>query len=918
MATPSPTPPAPPASAWGPWRWSRFAAFAAAYVALGELGDWLTTQQNDFSTFWPASGLFVAALLLSDLRDWKWLALIGAAADVAVSAHVGRAPLMAAVNAAGDVAEAVAGALLVRRFVAARPTAGTVREVLGLLVLAAGVAAAVSATPGAAMIWAKYRDRPYWAAWLDWSIGDALGVLVVAPLLLSWTGPQPSPPRFTRRRWVEAAALLAALAAGTWLVLGAEGRVTLERQYLLLPCLLWAALRFGVRGASASAGVLAGGSAWAAAKGYIQPFAVMPALQGLPVQAFLAVTIGTVLLLAAALAERERAEAALAESEGQFALFLHHSPALVFVRDAAGRAVALSRHFEKVAGRPVRELLGRSSAAFLPPDEAERIRLEDEEVLEGGRPREFTTKLAGRTFFTVKFPIPRDGKRALLGGISLDLTDLRRAEHALLLAQFALDHASDGVLFLDPSGRVTYANESARRLLGRPMREVLAQPIWELDGTFDAAGWPARWAEIGARGSLVRESTLPGLAGPRVQVEVSLSRLTYDGQAYCLYAARDISDRRRAEEALRMASLGTLSAGIAHEINNPLTYVSGNLSFAADALSRRAGDPELEEALVAIQEASEGARRVGRIVRDLKTVSRSERRNRVPVDLHAEIQAALAFAQHEIRHRARLVTRLEPVPRVEAAEGQLGQVFLNLLVNAAHAIPDGQAQSHEIGVATFTGADGGAVVEITDSGSGISAAVRPRIFEPFFTTKPVGGGTGLGLAICHGIVGGLGGTIEVESEEGKGSLFRVRLPAAPDPSRAAEAGPAATAPTPRGRILVVDDEALVGRSVRRILGGEHDVDCLTDPRKALARIEAGERFDVVFCDLMMPEMSGMEFHERVARLAPDVARRVVVITGGAFTDGAREFLARTSLPSLEKPLDPAALRDLVRARVAGG
>jgi CheY-like chemotaxis protein len=214
-------------------------------------------------------------------------------------------------------------------------------------------------------------------------------------------------------------------------------------------------------------------------------------------------------------------------------------------------------------------------------------------------------------------------------------------------------------------------------------------------------------------------------------------------------------------------------------------------------------------------------------------------------------------------------------------------------------------------VATRTAPDGWAVVEVTDTGSGIAPEARARIFEPFFTTKPLGQGTGLGLSVCHGIVSGLGGRIEVESEPGRGSTFRVLLPPA-----AAGAAPPAAPPRPRpdgarARLLVVDDEQLIGSTIRRLLSA-HEVVALTDPREALARLTDGEHFDLVLCDLMMPQLSGMELYDAVAAARPEVARRMVFMTGGAFTERARQFLERTGHPQLAKPFAPQDLRDQVR------
>jgi CheY-like chemotaxis protein len=212
-------------------------------------------------------------------------------------------------------------------------------------------------------------------------------------------------------------------------------------------------------------------------------------------------------------------------------------------------------------------------------------------------------------------------------------------------------------------------------------------------------------------------------------------------------------------------------------------------------------------------------------------------------------------------------------------------------------------------------------VEVRDNGVGIPPQVRGRIFEPFFTTKPVGIGTGLGLTICHGIVTSLGGTLSFESEVGKGSTFRVELPAAVRTMGAnaiahvSADSPAPSKPAARGRILVVDDEPIVCFSLERLLSTEGEVVALTSASQALALIRAGERFDVILCDLMMPEMDAPVLFEEVRRVAPAQAERMVFVTGGAFTVRAREFLESVPNPRLSKPFDVEALVELVRSRV---
>ena len=385
----------------------------------------------------------------------------------------------------------------------------------------------------------------------------------------------------------------------------------------------------------------------------------------------------------------------------------------------------------------------------------------------------------------------------------------------------------------------------------------------------------------------------------------------------------DISDQKLAQEQLmltdRLASVGMLAAGVAHEINNPLSFMMAALDFLDEQRSAGAATGVVAEAEAAraLAEAREGAHRVRQVVRDLRALSGTREERRARVELQPIVESAVRMAASELQPRARLEREYRDAPAVVGDEARLGQVVLNLLVNAAHAIPEGRASENEIRVVIGTDASGRALLEVRDTGAGISPELAGRIFDPFFTTKPRGVGTGLGLAISRTIVVGMGGEITVEPGRGAGTVMRVVLPAAQpggvdDPP---VVGAAAARATRRGRILVVDDEPAIGLAVRRLLAAEHDVELRTRAEDALDAISRGERFDAILCDLMMPGMKGWELHAALERLAPDQARRMIVLTGGDSTGGAREFIERVPLPRIEKPFDAAILRERVGALV---
>jgi CheY-like chemotaxis protein len=366
----------------------------------------------------------------------------------------------------------------------------------------------------------------------------------------------------------------------------------------------------------------------------------------------------------------------------------------------------------------------------------------------------------------------------------------------------------------------------------------------------------------------------------------------------------------------RMASVGTLAAGVAHEINNPLAAVIANLDMAEQDLvalgTRTSLPPDLIEE---IRDARMSADRVREIVRDLKVFSRAQEDRHGAVDVEKVLDSTLRMAHNEIRHRARVVKQYKRISRVDANEGRLGQVFLNLIVNAVQAIPEGNFEDNQITVTT--GMDGeNVVITIADTGCGIPAEVQRRLFTPFFTTKPAGVGTGLGLAISHRIISSLGGSLDFQSEIGKGSTFRVRLPVAPiNLPPVTQKIPVASTPTRRGRVLVIDDEDSLVQAIRRYLSQEHEVDGVTSARTAIEMLTRGMRYDAIVCDLMMPQITGMDVHAAVMKLDPALAERMIFVTGGAFTESARDFLDSVPNQRIEKPFDLKTLRNFINALV---
>lgn len=264
----------------------------------------------------------------------------------------------------------------------------------------------------------------------------------------------------------------------------------------------------------------------------------------------------------------------------------------------------------------------------------------------------------------------------------------------------------------------------------------------------------------------------------------SARRVTYQGLPMWLEVLHDMREQKRGMLVLaakeRMITVGTLAAGVGHEINNPLTYVLGNLDIIAEeveALSPSLNADRRAELIELLYEARDGAERIRKIVRGLRTFARGEREERTLIDMRAVVEVALQLSHSALRVVAHVTCDLQPTPPVMADESQLVQVLVNLLINAAHALAPTPMEQNFVRVEVRTDDAGRVMLVVADNGPGMTDAVARRVFEPFFTTKGVGEGTGLGLSIVHNIVTGFGGTVTCETAPGAGATFRVVFPA---------------------------------------------------------------------------------------------------------------------------------------------
>ena len=487
---------------------------------------------------------------------------------------------------------------------------------------------------------------------------------------------------------------------------------------------------------------------------------------------------------------------------------------------------------------------------------------------------------------------------------------------------------ADAVIAVDLAGNVAFMNPAAEALTGTTAAETHGKPVRLALNLVGVEETPLERALRSRQRVDLVEGQLVNLRDGSVHMVADSAAPVLDGSEHlgAVMVFRDITEQRRIRQQLeladRLASLGTMAAGVAHEVNNPLTVVTGNVDFIAqelDALRADAEPPSASRAEEdqrwagidsALDDIRSAAQRIARIVSDLKAFSRPHPASASRADVSRCIDWALRATSRELRHRAQVVTQIETLPPVAMDETRLGQVLINLLVNAAQAIPPGNADAHVVTVKAHATSQAEVAIEVRDTGPGISKDALSHIFEPFFTTKGGSVGTGLGLSICHGIISAAGGRIDVSSTVGRGTTMRGTLPVAPA-SEPAPPLPSSHGQFVRGKLLIIDDEPIVLSVLGRILR-DHDVQCLTHAQAALDLLASGESFDLIFTDVMMPTMTGMEFYAQLRDRHPELTRRVIFLTGGPLGAQLDEFLRTVPNRLISKPFDVGTLREAVQ------
>jgi nitrogen fixation negative regulator NifL len=522
-----------------------------------------------------------------------------------------------------------------------------------------------------------------------------------------------------------------------------------------------------------------------------------------------------------------------------------------------------------------------------------------------------------------------DGTITGFVGVKHDVSEQRRLAETLRQQEAhyrsLIENIQDVVYVVDQEGIIRYASPSIERALGYTPRERVGRPALELIHPDDLPNVARAFAQVSGRSNLL------GSAQYRVKhrdgawrvVEAVGKNLSEREVAKgMVLTVRDITERQAAEELQqkltgqlaqreKLAALGELLAGVAHELNNPLSVVIGHA-----VLLERAADPKVRERGTKLNDA---ATRCARIVKNFLALARQHAPERARVDVNALVREVVELLAYQLRMDNVTVTLdlSDRVPSLWADPHQLRQVLVNLITNAHHAVRETPADRH-VDVSTRFDADKLMLqLEVRDSGRGISREVEARIFEPFFTTKPLGQGTGLGLPICKGIVESHGGLLEVEGRPGTGALFRIWVPQGSEPQGA---GADKVQPARRGRgerVLVVDDEVEVANLLAEMLSSAgYRVDTAENGRVAIGKL-AEKPYDVVVSDLKMPVLDGPGFYREVAARDSNALQKFAFITGDTLGPSTARFLEDTPAPHLSKPFRVEEVEAVV-ARILEG
>ena len=800
--------------------WLSTVLFGAAFFLCAELGRFLSVQDSSYVSLWLPAGLYMGMLLRHPTREWPWLMLAALVAGLAFDLRLGTPFVTALGFYAANTVEALLGAWLVRRFVAPRLTLTTLREFLGLTGFGAIVGPVAGATVGAATLVLSGLADSFPKAWEVWWGSNAMAILLVGPLVLTWGAPSGTAEgsRWWRQpaRLLEAGVLVAGLVGFTWHMLVLDRGIMAPYKSRLMLFVLWAGLRFGPRGATAVNLLLALLMAFLTVhyRTGLTPAQISSGEYVLPMQSFLVLAALIGLIPAIVLQERDRTLTDLRVSEERFRTLATASFEGICLSEG-GRILDVNEPMLKMFRCRREELIGGDLLDLVSPESlaeaAECVRAEQEDA------HELLLRRPDGSTFSVETQarMIRIGPRTIRMNALRDITARRQLFIALEQQRQRLEgivnSATDGIITVDGDQRIVVFNPAAERIFQCPAESALGQPI----ARFIPGLSPSRLAELAQ--PLVQAVTEPvakgqsnvgpgrRASGEEFPLETSLARIPLGDQRLVTLTCRDLTDLLRTEaarqqlesqlrQAQKMDAVGTLAGGIAHDFNNILAAI---IAYAELAKLTAPENALLQEHLQLLLKSSD---RAAGLVRQLLSFSQQQRQD------HRNLQLApvLADVLRQLRSSLPVTIELVPdldqeVPAVRADTARIQQVLRNLVENAADALKhkggqiyvtldllqlDADAPRPHLTLR----ADRYVRLTVRDNGQGMDRETLKRVFEPFFTTKEPGKGTGLGLAVAHGVIKTHGGIITAESEPGRGTTFTIYLP----PARA-EAAPSPTA-----------------------------------------------------------------------------------------------------------------------------
>jgi two-component system, cell cycle sensor histidine kinase and response regulator CckA len=914
------------------------AVAAGAYFAGARAGYALQIPAG-IVTLWPPAGIMLGLLLHCRRSDWPAVVAGGLLASTASDRFSGYSIPLAMWAAVANLGESLFAAWILTRG-GRRVRLDTLRGVLELVVGAVLAANALTAVVGALMLHVGF-DTALHVAWLTWWVGDGLGMLIVAPVIIVAARKVTSYPFGNRRRIAEAIVLFSLLTLTAQLVLGAMADHSIQPGlYITFPLLLWASLRFGSGGAAVATLVVAFWATWNASHG-IGPFVdetpSSPAVAW-GVYSFLVVASLTSLVPAAIVEELRAAHAKQAESEARYRAVVHTATDAIIRIDQDSRIEFANAAVQRIFGYAPHEVTGRLLTDLIPEQLRDRHHRSQERSVAAGEPHLLWSAVEVTGLHRDGREVPLEvsfGETVEHGtrrstGVLRDISEKRQAQAALRDAEermrFALEASSVGVWEYDlTTGRVTWSPtmEALHGLVGGTFLgtfDAFLSLIHDEDRP-EAAAEIERSTHAQTDAHFVYRTTWPDGS---VHSLSGVGRTFHGPDGRPLRAAgiaMDVTDQLRLEAQVRQSqkleSLGLLAGGIAHDFNNLLTAIDGYGQLLRGSLGpEHDGQKDLAEILKA-------AERAAALTKQLLAFSRQQILEPRVLDLREVLQSIEPLVRRLIGEDIQVSTRVRgEIGAVRADPGQVEQVVLNLAINARDAMPEGgllllelanvdlaetYARSHiEVTPGSYV------MLAVTDTGSGMSPELAQRIFDPFFTTKAAGKGTGLGLSTVYGIVKQSGGSVAVYSEPGHGSTFKVYFPRLDEPADADHEHPSADTGVVSEHILVVEDDEPLRRLAQRVLEQRgYEVTVAATPTEALRLVEeAGAAPDLLLTDVVLPEMSGRIVAERLVARNPQL--RVLFMSG--YTDDAvvRRGVLHGETHFLQKPFRATELLRKVR------